>query len=309
MRLNEVLKSSSVGLVLSGGGAKGAFQAGVWKAMCEVGIADRVRVISGTSVGAINAVAFAMLRNADLVRDLWLNHVDEIVSPNFDALSLEKVVPMIWDVISGKPFPFLGLLSRPGLISLLQQVVTRTLERMGIDVYATALACKGSVVQTFDPSGYSLTRFHLNDEISADRIRRKVLASASIPWGFDPVDIDGVRYIDGAYESNGGDNVPIAPIVENYPDIKRIYVVRCNSRQVEPFRYFTMPGRQIVEIFPQQTLPGVLDKFNLDGNPTFKSLSGVMSFKAEYARRYFDAGYADGLAALRNPILDAKLNW
>ena len=48
----------SIGLVLSGGGAKGAFQAGVWKVMNEFGLADKVRVISGTSAGAINAAAF-----------------------------------------------------------------------------------------------------------------------------------------------------------------------------------------------------------------------------------------------------------
>ena len=58
-------KDDSIGLVLSGGGAKGAFQAGVWKAMCELGLADRVSVISGTSAGAINAAAFAALRDPD----------------------------------------------------------------------------------------------------------------------------------------------------------------------------------------------------------------------------------------------------
>lgn len=38
------MNSGAIGLVLSGGGAKGAFQAGVWMAMCELGLADRVRV-------------------------------------------------------------------------------------------------------------------------------------------------------------------------------------------------------------------------------------------------------------------------
>ena len=59
------MNSGAIGLVLSGGGAKGAFQAGVWKAMHELGLADRVRAISGTSVGAINAAAFATIRDPD----------------------------------------------------------------------------------------------------------------------------------------------------------------------------------------------------------------------------------------------------
>lgn len=46
-------------LVLSGGGAKGAYQVGVWKAMTELGIAKDICVISGTSVGGINAALFA----------------------------------------------------------------------------------------------------------------------------------------------------------------------------------------------------------------------------------------------------------
>ena len=47
------------GLVLSGGGAKGAFQIGVWQAMCELGLASRITAISGTSVGAINGGVIA----------------------------------------------------------------------------------------------------------------------------------------------------------------------------------------------------------------------------------------------------------
>lgn len=301
--------SDSVGLVLTGGGAKGAFQAGVWKAMCEVGIADRVRVISGTSVGAINGVAFSLLRNPDRIRDLWLNHVHEVVRPNFGVFDLTKVVPAIWDAIRGVPFPFLGIFSRPGLEALLRDVVTRPIARTGVDVYATALACKGSILQTLDPGGYSLKRFHLNEEKSVEKIRQMVLASASVPWGFDPVDIDGVRYIDGSYESNGGDNVPVEPIVSGYPDIKTIYVVRCNSRQAEPTQRIRVPGRQVVEICPRRTLPGILDGLNLTDDPTFKCWSGDLSFHADYARKYFETGYADGCATLRSSILAAKLEW
>jgi hypothetical protein len=43
-----------LGLVLSGGGAKGAYQLGVWKAMEEFDLSRRVRAVSGSSVGALN---------------------------------------------------------------------------------------------------------------------------------------------------------------------------------------------------------------------------------------------------------------
>ena len=72
----------SIGLVLSGGGAKGAFQAGVWKAMNELGLAERVRVISGTSVGALNAAAFAAIRDPETICRFWRKHVEEVATPN-----------------------------------------------------------------------------------------------------------------------------------------------------------------------------------------------------------------------------------
>ena len=47
---------NSWGLVLSGGGGKGAYQVGVWRALCELGWDTRIKAISGASVGALNAV-------------------------------------------------------------------------------------------------------------------------------------------------------------------------------------------------------------------------------------------------------------
>lgn len=45
--------SKEYGLVLEGGGAKGAYQIGAWKALKEVGV--RIRAVAGTSVGASTA--------------------------------------------------------------------------------------------------------------------------------------------------------------------------------------------------------------------------------------------------------------
>ncbi len=43
-----------VGLVLSGGGGKGAYELGVWKALVEMKLDKYIEVISGTSIGAFN---------------------------------------------------------------------------------------------------------------------------------------------------------------------------------------------------------------------------------------------------------------
>lgn len=44
------MKDLKLGLVLSGGGAKGAYQLGVWKAMEELDLSRMVRAVSGSSV-------------------------------------------------------------------------------------------------------------------------------------------------------------------------------------------------------------------------------------------------------------------
>ena len=48
-----------IGLVLCGGGAKGAYQIGVWKYLKEVGLDQRIAAISGASIGALNSLLIA----------------------------------------------------------------------------------------------------------------------------------------------------------------------------------------------------------------------------------------------------------
>ena len=68
------LFAEGFGLVLSGGGAKGAYEVGVWKALEDYGITDDITVISGTSVGALNAALFAC-SNAGEAEKLWREEV------------------------------------------------------------------------------------------------------------------------------------------------------------------------------------------------------------------------------------------
>ena len=46
------------GIVLEGGGARGAYQVGAWRALRETGV--KIKGISGTSVGALNGVMMCM---------------------------------------------------------------------------------------------------------------------------------------------------------------------------------------------------------------------------------------------------------
>ena len=61
-----------VGLVLEGGGGKGAYQIGVWQALRELGIEDHIKVVSGTSVGALNAALFWQ-GDLHLAKNIWFH--------------------------------------------------------------------------------------------------------------------------------------------------------------------------------------------------------------------------------------------
>src|SRR5215207_591698 len=58
-----------IGLVLSGGGGKGAYQIGCWRALRELGL-DRFTSIAGTSVGALNAALIAQ-GDFEKARSVW----------------------------------------------------------------------------------------------------------------------------------------------------------------------------------------------------------------------------------------------
>lgn len=70
-----------IGLVLSGGGGKGAYELGVWEALGELGLHKYINVISGTSIGAFNAVLFAQDEPEKAI-GLW------------DEVKMDKLIPL-----------------------------------------------------------------------------------------------------------------------------------------------------------------------------------------------------------------------
>ena len=320
-----------IGLVLSGGGAKGAFQAGVWKAMCELGLAERVRAISGTSVGAINAAAFATVRDPDQICRFWREHIEEVATPNLRHLSLDALRQGIENTLAGRAFPFHGLLDRTALENLLSSLLPAAWPKEAPAVTATTLECQAAALEELDASAYTLRRFHLDEERAPSRRVAKILASAAIPWGFDPVEIDGRRYVDGGWDEIGGDNVPASPLLKEGNGIKTVIVVRCNSAEVEPqpLRGRIPKGMTVIEVRPLSTLQGIfgdvtvflenmggltelLGSFGAPLDRMARQLriwSGTLAFDKTFAYRYIRQGYTDGFDRLRHLRPKVKLNW
>lgn len=70
-----------IGLVLAGGGGKGAYELGVWKALKELSIDKYIDVFSGTSIGAFNAALFAQ-DDLEKAVELW------------DKVTMDSLVPI-----------------------------------------------------------------------------------------------------------------------------------------------------------------------------------------------------------------------
>ena len=89
----------NIGLCLCGGGAKGAYQSGVIKALYDRGI-NKFNAISGTSIGAVNGY-FIFTNNVEKLEEMWtdidahIEHSIKIVDNTVDNSSVIEVLSNI----------------------------------------------------------------------------------------------------------------------------------------------------------------------------------------------------------------------
>jgi NTE family protein len=199
-------------LVLQGGGALGAYQAGVYEALAAGGV--RPQWVAGISIGAINAAIIAgnppNLR-VDRLREFW-----ELVSSGFLLPCVAPTEPMrallselsaTWTASYGVPGmfrprafpPVLSPAAGPHDLSFYDTRPLRaTLERL-IDFDRVN---SGEVRLSVGAVNIRTGNFAYFDN-HADRIGPEhVMASGALPPGLPPVEIGGEWYWDGGLVSN-----------------------------------------------------------------------------------------------------------
>lgn len=172
--------SNEMGLVLEGGGGKGAFQIGAWKALEKCNILNRITAISGTSVGALNAVLYA-LNDFENAKKIWLS-IDSktVLSPEFEKN---------------------GLFSRDGLIHIIESLPLERLYDSRLKVY----------INVFNKDENKVDTYLLNTLPKSD-IKTLLLASSAMPILYDEVVYNGIHYEDGGVTQYG--NVNIEPLYD-----------------------------------------------------------------------------------------------
>lgn len=178
-----------IALALCGGGGKGAFQIGAWKALEEHGIMQNVKAIAGSSVGALNAVLFA-IGNFKNAKHIWYKiNNDVLLSPNTS---------------NGD-----GIFSRQGLKNLLKEVQLEKIHDSEIDIYVTVLEVSTGIEYK-----------HLN-RLTVNEIIDVLLAASAMPILYDTVNFQSKEYVDGGITEYG--NTPIEPLYKQ--GFRNIYVL------------------------------------------------------------------------------------
>ena len=200
-----------IAFILQGGGALGAYQAGVHGALLEAGI--RPNWLAGISIGSINAAIIAgnpVERQIERLRDFWEIITTEVASP-WSSLIGERnstnTLSALHALYLGQPGfyeprlppPWLLFQSLAGGLSYYDTSPLRTtLERLvdfdRINAKAVRLSVGAVNVRTGNFSYFDNTAVRIGAE--------HVMASAALPPGFPPVEIDGEFYWDGGVVSN-----------------------------------------------------------------------------------------------------------
>ena len=172
------------GLVLAGGGARGSYQVGVWRALEELGWS--AGVVAGTSVGCLNGAMY-VLDQYETARDMWLSirsgDVMELPARPSGLGELGETV---------RQFVAEGGLD----VSPLEEIVDRVLDE---DALRAAPVRFGLV--TVEKRGLKPRELSL-EEIPRGKVRDYLMASAACFPALRARTIDGVEYLDGGYADN-----------------------------------------------------------------------------------------------------------
>lgn len=253
-----------IGLVLEGGGVKGAYQAGVFKALAEFNV--QFDGVAGTSIGAVNGALY-LQGGYQKIESVWktvkLNTVFDFTDDEIEKVLDLQVAPAVIEYFKRR-------VSEKG--SLIEKSYLKSQEFFKNSVDETAIRNSGKDfgVVTFNISDFKPVEIMMS-QIDDGSLADFVIASATFPI-FPPKVIDGKKYIDGGVY----DNMPINLLARN--GYNKILVIRTNPMTKKPKRPIERDGLDIYYIAP------------------IEDLGKAMAFSSTRVKKFMEMGYADAFS-------------
>jgi len=226
----EDMRSARKALVLQGGGALGAYQAGVYAALSETDL--QPHWIAGVSIGAINAALIAGNapdKRVDRLREFW-HLVSSGPAQRLPAWLGDRAAQNQWSasmaMLVGIPgffeprySPALLMGAAAPLLSYYDTTPLKlTLERLIDFDRINACEARFSVGAVDVRTGNSVYFDNTRQRIGPEHI----MASGALPPGFAPVTIDGDDYWDGGIVSN----TPLQYVLDIHPRSEPLVVLQ-----------------------------------------------------------------------------------
>ncbi len=243
--IHNNLQKQRVGLVLTGGGARAAYQVGTLRAIAEMlptHACSPFPVICGTSAGAINAagVAMAATHFSEGVKQLeavWGNlHTDQVYRSDLLGVlqnTLRSIGSLTFKRMAGRPVSLLDNLP-------LKRLLGCRLPFRGIrkSIHAGALHALGITAWGY-ASGQSVTFYQGCPEVMPWKRTQRIgipvriglqhlVASASIPFIFPAIRVNREYFGDGSMRQLA----PLSPAL--HLGAERVLVIGLNEKEDEP---------------------------------------------------------------------------
>ncbi len=220
-------------VVLSGGGMRGAYEIGAWRALEELNI--DYQIVIGSSIGAINGALMTM-KDYELAKSLWENLAE---NPEGSGDNISKKHLLSLNMLIRKKF-----LNKPLLYSPFTTLIEQNIDTEKI--YASDVEFALVAVRSWDRRP-SLVR---KSKVRKALLKDYLIASASLFPVFPMHYVDGTTFIDGMYY----DNLPIEFALSM--DANELIVVDLHQKPQHP-EYCSRPD--VTYITPSEDLGGIFE--------------------------------------------------
>ena len=257
------------GLVLAGGGTKGAYQIGVWKALQELNI--KVKGIAGASIGALNGALFLQdnfQSTVKLYENIKINNIMKVegMNANKNLFDLSNIFNLATDFTKQK-----GIDNTPLRELIKQYIDIDKLYESEIDFGLVTYSVKNKT---------PLQKF--KNEIPKEQMVDYLLASSCFPI-FKPQLIDGEEYFDGGLYDNTPSNMLIEKGYKNII-IADIAGIGFSKKSVNKDVYVKVisPSEDLGGTFNHERIINNIKLGYLDTMRSFNKLQGhIYYFKPE----------------------------